>query len=97
MKAVWGRVIIRPDELEETYAGTSIVMAEPDRKKEQYAQTTGELISVGGNAFENWEEPIPKVGDRVVFNKYAGHNFKENDVLHQLVSDTDIEAIDNER
>ena len=46
----------------------------PDRVKEleQAAAVRGYLVAAGGKAFEDFGEPIPKIGDRVQFAKYAG-------------------------
>jgi co-chaperonin GroES (HSP10) len=49
---------------------------------------------MGGNAFEDWQEPIPKVGDMIWYAKYAGYVVKGDDgVEYRLANDKDIAAI----
>jgi co-chaperonin GroES (HSP10) len=42
------------------------------REKEGLAQVRALLVAVGGNCFEDWDDPIPQVGNRVMVMKYAG-------------------------
>lgn len=69
----------------------SILLPEDRVDRNQMAAVHGELIAVGGNAFHDWNEPVPKVGDRVVIKKYGGQ-FTEADPgdLYRLVQDKEI-------
>ncbi len=40
--------------------------------REQIAHDRGMLIAVSDMAFSDWKGLRPKVGDKVIFNKYAG-------------------------
>jgi len=64
------KVLVKPDEVKKR-AG-EIYIPDQVTEKEKREQIYGTLIAVGGNAFEDWEWPIPKVGDRVLFARYAG-------------------------
>jgi len=96
---VWGRVLVRPDNIHDTdptlkkAKAAGIYIPEDDINKEQVKQIEGTLISIGGSAFENWQGEIPKVGDRVIYDLYAGMNVTLDDKKHQIISDTDIIAI----
>jgi len=61
-----------------------------DRKGQRYAT----LLEVGGNAFEGWEPPIPRPGDRVVVSRYEAHPVtdREDERIH-LINDKAIGAI----
>ena len=99
MKPVWGRVVVRPLKIEETdevyrkAEAAGIVIESEQKDREEFAQIEGELVAVGGNAFEDWVPPIPKVGDKVVYDKYRGMTKKINGQEYRLISDTDIQAI----
>lgn len=95
---VWGRVVVKPHEIEETdevlksakAAGIEIVNHE--RKREQFAQVEGDVVAVGGNAFEDWKGETPVVGDRVIYDKYAGFERVEDGVTYRVINDTDVIA-----
>lgn len=89
------KVLIRLDPVEEKTMGGII---KPTVEREQMAETYATLIAIGGNAFEDWKEPLPKPGDRVVIDKYAGLPPKAGDIqdLYRLCNDKDICAIRNE-
>lgn len=87
------KVLIRLDELQRKTAGGIII---PDERydRDRMAQTEATLIAVGGNAFEDWGEPIPKPGDRVLVSKYAGERpNKDENNPYRLCNDKDICAI----
>jgi len=96
---VWGRIWVLPDDITETdpdlKRAKNFGFELPDQRseREQLSQTEGKLVAVGGNAFENWKEPIPKAGDRILFDKYAGAIKKINGVTYRLIDDTDVVAI----
>ena len=71
-------------------AGIEIPMASMDR--EQQAQVKAELLAVGGNAFEDWNE-TPKVGDTVLIAKYAGLIYQDGDIDYRIINDKDIAAV----
>lgn len=87
------KILIEPEEVEETSKG-GIVLAVSTTEKEKMAQVRGRLIAVGGNAFEDWAEPVPKVGDSVYYAKYAGIVVKGKDGREmRLANDKDVTAI----
>lgn len=94
------KILIRPEEVEETdqvmkaarAAGIEIV--HETKQREEMAQIKGVLVAVGGNAFADWNEPKPKVGDRIYFAKYAGINVPGTDgKKYRLTNDKDVSAI----
>jgi co-chaperonin GroES (HSP10) len=64
-----------------------------DANRRQQAQVEGELMSIGGNCFEDWKGPFPQIGNRVLFDKFAGFIKQEGNEEYRIISDTDILAI----
>ena len=61
------RCLVKLDkEPEKTEGGVYLPDTIVDKRK--YAQTEVTLLAVGGNAFSDWEAPIPKNGDRVLIS-----------------------------
>lgn len=87
------KILIEPEDVErKTESG--IILTEKVTEREKMAQVRGKLIAVGGNAFEDWQEPIPKVGDCIFYAKYAGIIVKGLDeVEYRIINDKDITAI----
>jgi len=77
------RVLVQPVE-EEEKVGSIII---PDTAKEK--PSIGKVIAVGTD--EEIKELI-KVGDKVLFGKYAGEEIKIEGVKHLLISRSDILA-----
>ncbi|HHY06385.1 MAG TPA: co-chaperone GroES [Clostridia bacterium] len=91
IKPLGDKVVIKPlDQEEKTKSG--IVL--PDTAKEKPQQ--GEIIAVGsGRILENGQK-IPlevKVGDKVIFSKYAGTDIKIEEQDYLILSERDIHAI----
>ena len=87
------RVVVRPNEAEETTAGGIVL---PDAAKEK--QQRGTVIAVGPGRLLECGERSPvsvKVGDQVLFGKYGGTEIevdgqdvkilRESDILAKLV------------
>jgi chaperonin GroES len=100
IKPVWGRLVVKPTDITETdevlKRGKQFGFEIPENKEKermQHAQIEGELIAIGGNCFEDWIDPIPKIGDTVIYDKYAGFIKQIGDQDYRIISDTDILAI----
>jgi chaperonin GroES len=90
VKPLADRVVVRPLSREEKTA-SGIVL--PDTAKEKPQE--GEVIAVGPGRYEDGKrvELEVKVGDRVIFSKYAGTEVKiDNDEL-LILRESDILAI----
>jgi chaperonin GroES len=85
------RVVIKPTPREEM-TKSGIVL--PDTAKEKPQE--GEIIAVGPGAFDTEGKRMPmdvKVGQKVLYGKYAGTEFKVEDDELLIVSQKDILAI----
>ncbi len=85
------RVIVKPIMREEVSKGGVIL---PDTAKEKPQE--GEIVAVGpGKLSEDGNKRIPmnvKVGERVIFAKYAGTEWKYDDEEYLILRESDILA-----
>jgi len=86
------RCVVKLDEAEKKKG--SILLPDDKVDRNRMASVHGTLVAVGGNAFQDWRDPIPRVGDRVVIMKYAGQ-FREADPQdpYRICNDKDILAV----
>ena len=85
------RVWIEPIEQEETTA-SGIVLPETAKEKPM----EGKVLAVGPGNRNDSGERVPldvKVGDRVLFAKYAGTEIKQNGTRHLIMRESDLLAI----
>ena len=84
------RVVLKQLEAEETTA-SGIILSSKDQEKPQEA----EVIAVGPGAKVDGElVPVSvKVGEKVVYSKYAGMEVKQGDEKYIIVKDSDILAV----
>ena len=90
-KPLGDRVVIRVLEQEEKTASGIFL---PDTAKEKPSQ--GEVIAVGPGKLQDDGKRVAldvKVGDKIIFSKYAGTEVKFEGVQYLIVSERDILAI----
>lgn len=83
------RVIVEPVEQEETIAGGMLVLPETAKEKPQQ----GNVLAVGPGRQDEDGDRIAmdvKVGDRVLFAKYAGTEIKLDGKKLLIMKETDI-------
>ena len=88
------RVIIEPAEQEDTFAGGQLVLPETAKEKPQQ----GNILAAGDGRRDEEGKRIAmdvKVGDRVLFAKYAGTEIKVDGKKLLIMKETDILAIVN--
>lgn len=87
------KVLVLPDIIpEKTDGGIFRPQINLDREKHRTIKAT--LIAVGGNAFEEWNEPVPHPGDRVYVAVGAGIIHEGDDKKeYRLTNDKDIVGI----
>ena len=91
LKPLADRVVVKPIVREEV-TKSGIVL--PDTAKEKPQE--GEVIAVGpGRLTEDGKrlEMDVKAGDRVLFSKYAGTEYKEDDEEYLIMRESDIMAV----
>ena len=91
LKPLGDRVVIRVLEQEEKTASGIFL---PDTAKEKPSQ--GEVIAVGPGKVQDNGSRVAldvKVGDKIIFSKYAGTEVKYEGTEYLIVSERDILAI----
>lgn len=91
LKPLGDRVVLKVQKKEEQSIG-GIVIASNAKEK----PTTGEVIAVGnGRILDNGQrvEPEVKVGQSVVFDKYAGSEVKYEGEEYLVIRENDIIAV----
>jgi co-chaperonin GroES (HSP10) len=108
LKAVGFRVLIKPDAVKDQVkisdalknTGFEIARTADDQRRAEVATQIGSVIDVGPTAFHAYDKasfewkPWCKVGDRVIFSRYAG-KLVEDPVTEEkfmLVNDEDIQC-----
>ncbi len=90
---LYDRVIVRPSEPEEVTKGGIII---PDTAKEKPMQ--GEVVAIGNGKVTEDGKVLPlsvKVGDKVLYGKYAGTEIKIDGEDFLIMRESDIFAIIN--
>lgn len=89
-------VLIAPEDTEEVTAG-GIILAASTKESNDISTMRGRLVAVSPHAFTYAEWPSgdqPKVGDAVLFAKYAGTLVEATDGReYRLCKDKDVAAI----
>ena len=91
IKPLEDRVLVEPLEAETTTASGLVI---PDTAKEKPSK--GEVVAVGPGKHADDGKLVPmavKVGDMVLFNKYAGTEVKIDGAEHLVMREDDILAI----
>ena len=91
LKPLGDRVLVKPAEPKEVVKGGIII---PDSAKEKPMQ--GEVIAIGKGALNKKGERLPmdvKVGDIVLYGKYAGSEIKIDDEKYIIMHQDDIYGI----
>jgi chaperonin GroES len=91
MKPLYDRVLIKRIEEKEQKKGTIII---PDTAKEKRME--GKVVAVGAGAVSKEGKRTPlevKVGDRVLFGKYAGTEIKIDDQEHVILREDEVLGI----
>ena len=91
LKPLGDRVVIRVLEQEEKTASGIFL---PDTAKEKPSQ--GEVVAVGPGKLQDDGKRVAldvKVGDKIIFSKYAGSEVKFEGTKYLIVSERDILAI----
>ena len=83
------RVVIEPEESDEQLSAGGIYL--PDTAKEKPQE--GKVVAVGPGKLSDEGKRIPMevaVGDKVVYSKYSGTEYKEGEIEYLVVRDDDI-------
>lgn len=84
--------MIKPDVVEDRSAG-GLYLPDSARDRNQVAMDKGELVAIGEGFFEDLKGPVPRIGDKVMFDKYAGSLVTIDRENYRLCNDDNIIAI----
>ena len=93
IKPLFDRVVILPEN-EEKASVCGIVLPETSQDRPQI----GKIVAVGdGESIDNDKTSMKvKVGDKVIFSKYAGAEFKVDGVMYLIMRQIDLIGVINE-
>jgi chaperonin GroES len=87
------RILIKPKEVKEVSKGGIILTTEASKEREQMGNTTGIVVAMGKQCYAT-NPAWCKVGDKVIFAKYAGLLYVGKDGhAYRLVNDEDITGV----
>jgi chaperonin GroES len=91
LKPLGDRVVIKPSDKEEkTKSGILL----PDTAKEKPQEGTVQAVGTGRILDSGTKVPMElKVGDKILYAKYAGNEFKIDEVEYLIVSEKDVLAV----
>jgi chaperonin GroES len=91
LKPLGDRVVIKPSDKEEkTKSGILL----PDTAKEKPQEGTVQAVGTGRVLDNGTKVPMElKVGDKILYAKYAGNEFKIDEVEYLIVSEKDVLAV----
>ena len=91
LKPLGDRVVVKPVEKEEK-TKSGIVL--PDTAKEKPQEGLVEAVGTGRILDNGTKIPMElKIGDRVLYAKYAGNEFKLDDIEYLVISEKDVLAV----
>lgn len=85
------RIVVEPKELESKSAGGIVIPDTADKDKPMQ----GTVIAIGiGKFVDGKMHPLQvKVGDRILFGKYAGTNIKLDDTEYLVMREEDVMGV----
>jgi len=89
IKPLFDKIVLKQEEEESTKSG--IILPVTNREKPQIAT----VVAVGEGGFIDGKEVkiVVKVGDKIVYSKYAGSEVKIDGIEYTIVRQSDILAI----
>ena len=85
------RILIRPrGVIEKTKGG--IILTDSSKEDQSYLNSVGQVIAMGNECYSDRKKPWCKVGDWVIFGRYAGARVSVQNVKMVLLNDDEIIA-----
>lgn len=93
IKPLFDRVLLKQIAIKENSTSFGLILPEASQEK----PLIGEIVEIGDGIIEDGEnqEMLVKKGDKVLFSKYAGTEFKLEQKEYIIIRQTDILAIIN--
>src|SRR6266702_1080261 len=91
LRPLGDRVVVKPVDREEMTKSGIVI---PDTAKEKPQEGIVEAVGTGRILDSGQRVPMElKVGDKVLYSKYAGSEFKPDDIEYLIVSEKDVLAV----
>jgi chaperonin GroES len=88
------RILLLPIEVQQTSASGIILATEETSAREQMANTSGVVVAMGDECYEDYPKPWCAVGDKIVFAKYAGLLYLGKDgKQYRMINDKDVTGL----
>jgi co-chaperonin GroES (HSP10) len=85
------RILIEPQEVKKVSKGGILLTTETSAEREQMGNTTGIVVAMGDQCFNDQDTKWCVVGDKVIFAKYAGLLYLGKDgKQYRMINDKDI-------
>ena len=85
------RILIRPRGIIEKTKG-GIILTDLSKDSQAYLNSVGQIIAMGEECYSDRKKPWCKVGDWVIFGRYAGARISVQKVKMMLLNDDEIIA-----
>ena len=85
------RILLRPRGVVEKTKG-GIILTDSNKDSQTYLNSVGQIIAMGTECYTDRKKPWCKVGDWVIFGRYAGARVSVQNVKMVLLNDDEIIA-----
>jgi co-chaperonin GroES (HSP10) len=85
------RILLRPRGVVEKTKG-GIILTDSNKDSQTYLNSVGQVIAMGAECYTDRKKPWCKVGDWVIFGRYAGARVSVQNVKMVLLNDDEIIA-----
>jgi co-chaperonin GroES (HSP10) len=85
------RILLRPRGVVEKTKG-GIILTDSNKDSQTYLNSVGQIIAMGAECYTDRKKPWCKVGDWVIFGRYAGARVSVQTVKMVLLNDDEIIA-----
>jgi len=85
------RILLRPRGVVEKTKG-GIILTDSNKDSQTYLNSVGQVIAMGTECYSDRKKPWCKVGDWVIFGRYAGARVSVQNVKMVLLNDDEIIA-----
>ena len=85
------RILIRPKGSQTKTAG-GIILTDTNKETQAYLNSVGQVIAMGPECYSDRKAPWCKVGDWVIFGRYAGARISVQKVKMVLLNDDEVIA-----
>lgn len=83
------RILIRPVPVVEKTKG-GIILTDKSREDQSYLNSIGQIIAMGPECYSDRKKPWCKVGDWILYGRYAGAKISVQNVKMVLINDDEV-------